>query len=211
MEYFVNFFGSTVLLKNTMYTDYNIGELKGIVADSEAFVKEIQGLLPLSMPKSNAKVNPLHFDVNIVKIECDIRDNDVIIQISEGQRHYYEGMKLDIRKDSIKSTVYKEGNYSSNISVGALFELLKVKDSILTFVRNYVNMRNKAVDNEKGSSSATSVSPKLDSAYSYFERAFHNTGKTLKSVVKDMQGKGYSKSDIVSAILNVLGDVNWND
>ena len=211
MEYFVNFFGSTVLLKNNMYTDCNTRELKSIVADSEAFVKEIQGLLPLSMPKSNAKVNPLHFDVNIVKIECDIRDNDVIIQISEGQRHYYEGMKLDIRKDSIKSTVYKEGNYSSNISVGALFELLKVKDNILTFVRNYVNMCNNVVDDEKSSSPATSVSPKLDSAYSYFERAFHNTGKTLKSVVKDMQGKGYSKSDIVSAILNVLGDVNWND
>lgn len=211
MEYFVNFFGSTVLLKNNMYTDCNIRELKGIVADSEAFVKEIQGLLPLSMPKSNAKVNPLHFDVNIVKIECDIRDNDIIIQISEGQRHYYEGMKLNIRKDSIKSTVYKEGNYSSNISVGALFELLKVKDSILTFVRNYVNMCNNVVDDEKSSSPATSVSPKLDSAYSYFERAFHNTGKTLKSVVKDMQGKGYSKSDIVSAILNVLGDVNWTD
>lgn len=85
MEYFVNFFGSTVLLKNNMYTDCNTRELKGIVADSEAFVKEIQGLLPLSMPKSNAKVNPLHFDVNIVKIECDIRDNDIIIQISEGQ------------------------------------------------------------------------------------------------------------------------------
>lgn len=211
MEYFVNFFGSTVLLKNTKYTDCNIGELKGVVADSEAFVKEIQGLLPLSMPKSNAKVNPLHFDVNIVKIECDIRDNDVIIQISEGQRHYYEGMKLDIRKDSIKSTVYKEGNYSSNISVGALFELLKIKDSILTFVRNYVNMCNKVVDDEKSSPPATSVSPKLNSANSYFERVYHNTGKTLKSVVKDMQNKGYSKSDIVSAILNVLGDVNWTD
>lgn len=53
------------------------------------------------------------------------------------------------------------------------------------------------------------TSPNKESANSYFEKAFHNTGKTLKSVVKIMQKAGYSKSDIVSAILSVLGDVTW--
>lgn len=69
-------------------------------------------------------------------------------------------------------------------------------------------VRDKAVE---GMSIHSSTSSNKESANSYFEKEFHNTGKTLNFVINDMQKVGYSKSDIVSAVLNVLGNVNWND
>lgn len=84
----------------------------------------------------------------------------------------------------------------------------KVAPNDIKGIRTIFNSSNKA---DEGMSVHSSTSSNKESANSYFEKAFHNTNKTLNFVINDMQKAGYSKSDIVSAVLNVLGDVNWND
>lgn len=84
----------------------------------------------------------------------------------------------------------------------------KVATNDMKGIKIIFNSSNKA---DKGMSVHSSTSSNKESANSYFEKAFHNTNRTLNFVINDMQKAGYSKSDIVSAILNVLGEVNWKD
>lgn len=90
----------------------------------------------------------------------------------------------------------------------------KVAPNDIKGIRTIFNYSNKKVGGKavvEGMSVHSSTSSNKESANSYFEKAFHNTNKTLNFVINDMQKAGYSKSDIVSAILNVLGEVNWKD
>ncbi len=84
----------------------------------------------------------------------------------------------------------------------------KVSTNDMKGIKIIFNSSNKA---DEGMSVHSSTSSNKESANSYFEKAFHNTNRTLNFVISDMQKAGYSKSDIVSAVLNVLGEVNWND
>lgn len=84
----------------------------------------------------------------------------------------------------------------------------KVAPNDIKDIRTIFNFSNKA---DEGMSVHSSTSSNKESANSYFEKVFHNTGKTLNFAINSMQKAGYSKSDIVSAILNVLGDVNWEN
>lgn len=89
---------------------------------------------------------------------------------------------------------------------GSKTQWCKVAPNDIKDIRTIFNFSNKA---DEGMSVSTSSNK--ESANSYFEKVFHNTGKTLNFAINSMQKAGYSKSDIVSAILNVLGDVNWKD
>lgn len=84
-----------------------------------------------------------------------------------------------------------------------------IKDIRTIFNFSNKKVSDKAVPDEVNVHSPTSTNK--ESANSYFEKVFHNTGKTLNFAINSMQKAGYSKADIVSAILNVLGDVNWED
>lgn len=81
----------------------------------------------------------------------------------------------------------------------------------IRIIYNFSNkrVRGKAAPAEVGVHSSTSSNK--ESANSYFEKVFHNTGKTLNFAINSMQKAGYSKADIVSTVLSVLGDVNWED
>lgn len=90
----------------------------------------------------------------------------------------------------------------------------KVAPNDIKSIRTVFNFSNKKVSDKAvvdGMGVHSSNSSNKESANSYFEKVFHNTGKTLNFAINGMQKAGYSKSDIVSAILNVLGDVNWED
>lgn len=89
----------------------------------------------------------------------------------------------------------------------------KVAPNDIKDIRTFFNFSNKKVSGKAVAEgvSDSSISSNKESANSYFEKVFHNTGKTLNFAINSMQKAGYSKSDIVSAILNVLGDVNWKD
>lgn len=90
----------------------------------------------------------------------------------------------------------------------------KVATDEIKGIRTIFNFSNKKVSDKavvEGMGVHSSNSSNKESADSYFEKVFHNTGKTLNFAINSMQKAGYSKSDIVSAILNVLGDVNWKD
>ena len=90
----------------------------------------------------------------------------------------------------------------------------KVAPNDIKGIRTIFNYSNKKVRGKavvEGMGVHSSTSSNKESANSYFEKVFHNTGKTLNFAINSMQKAGYSKSDIVSAILSVLGDVNWKD
>lgn len=90
----------------------------------------------------------------------------------------------------------------------------KVAPNDIKGIRTIFNYSNKKVRGKavvEGMGVHSSNSSNKESADSYFEKVFHNTGKTLNFAINSMQKAGYSKSDIVSAVLNVLGDVNWKD
>lgn len=90
----------------------------------------------------------------------------------------------------------------------------KVATDEIKGIRTIFNFSNKKVSDKavvEGMGVHSSNSSNKESADSYFEKVFHNTGKTLNFAINSMQKAGYSKSDIVSAVLNVLGDVNWKD
>lgn len=89
----------------------------------------------------------------------------------------------------------------------------KVAPNDIKGIRTIFNFSNKKVSGKAVAEevSDSSISSNKESANSYFEKVFHNTGKTLNFAINSMQKAGYSKSDIVSAILSVLGDVNWKD
>jgi hypothetical protein len=98
---------------------------------------------------------------------------------------------------------------------GSEFQWGRVAPNVAKSIRTICNYSNKKVRglllSVDGVGVHSSTSSNKESANSYFEKVFHNTGKTLNSAINSMQKAGYSKSDIVSAILSVLGDVNWKD
>lgn len=119
--------------------------------------------------------------------------------------------------DSVKSIGKDAFSGCENLTIyyaGSEAQWSKITTNDIKGVRIIYNssnkgIRGKAVPDETNVHSPTSTNK--ESANSYFEKVFHNTGKTLNFAINSMQKAGYSKADIVSAILNVLGDVNWED
>lgn len=44
-----------------------------------------------------------------------------------------------------------------------------------------------------------------------FNRMYRNTGKTLGQAINAMISSGYTKSEVLEAVINVLNDVKWED
>lgn len=178
-------------------TNFSEDDLKKIIQATQNLFVEIRDLLPDRFPKQEIGEGELDLGTDTIS-------------------HYYVGtwgrsIRLSIFNPNSFIYVSKKGISHDGyfVDAGNLYVFLKNKERIINFVKESKDRWDKVVDEEM--KIISSVSSKKEPANSYFEKVFHNTGKTLKSVVKDMQGKGYSKSDIVSAILNVLGDVNWED
>jgi hypothetical protein len=120
--------------------------------------------------------------------------------------------------DSVKSigkNVFSGCEKLTIYYTGLEFQWNKVATNNIKGIRTIFNYSNKKVRglllSVDGMGVHSSISSNKESANSYFENVFHNTGKTLNFAINSMQKAGYSKSDIVSAILSVLGDVNWKD
>lgn len=186
-------------LVNTYETNFSEDELKAIVSSVYDLFKEIQDLLPDRFPKKEISERKFKLDY---WNQISTYDSGISIWIHSTSID----VRISVRKDGIYHNVDDRGG---SIYASDLYLYLQNKERILNFVKECKFAWEQAVNEEMKIFSSNL--PKKESANSYFEKVFHNTGKTLKSVVKDMQNKGYSKSDIVSAILNVLGDVNWND
>lgn len=76
------------------------------------------------------------------------------------------------------------------------------RKAIANSIRLFVNAINTCIVKEYKST---------DDVYTAFLKCYKNTGKPLKKVVSELQAEGYSKKDIMSAVLSVLADVTWEE
>lgn len=44
-----------------------------------------------------------------------------------------------------------------------------------------------------------------------FKELYHNTGKTLESVIGILKDEGYANNVILATVVTVLKDAEWND
>lgn len=76
------------------------------------------------------------------------------------------------------------------------------RKAIANSIRFFVNAINTCIVKEYKST---------DDVYTAFTKCYKNTGKRLKEVVNKLQAEGYSKKDIMGAVLKVLADVTWEE
>lgn len=76
------------------------------------------------------------------------------------------------------------------------------RKAIANSIRLFVNAINTCIVKEYNST---------EDVYTAFLKYYKNTGKPLKKVVSELQANGYSKKDIMSAVLSVLADVTWEE
>lgn len=130
---------------------------------------------------------------------------------------------VTVRETYTFAIYFKDGQVKTDVTYGrgsAIdVENIIILGNKLLDIENYfnefINDYNNAVKRERASfSNSGNSSDNINLSVStevIFEELFHNTGKSLKAVINEMVGRGYKKSEIIKAVVGVLGDLCWED
>jgi hypothetical protein len=111
-----------------------------------------------------------------------------------------------IKKDSIYL-----GDFDF-VDATVAFELLKNSEKVEAYLEKVKNTIKK--DSEvlvKATKAATDTKDIFTSCIERFKELYHNTGKTLESVIGILKDEGYANNVILATVVTVLKDAEWND
>lgn len=92
------------------------------------------------------------------------------------------------------------------------FELLKNSEKVEAYLEKVKNTIKK--DSEvlvKATKATTNTKDIFTSCIERFKELYHNTGKTLESVIGILKDEGYANNVILATVVTVLKDAEWND
>ena len=142
--------------------------------------------------------------------ECSLNDRvqirwssvDSALEVEKKHSRY----SFRIKKDSIYL-----GDFDF-VDATVAFELLKNSEKVEAYLEKVKSTIKK--DSEvlaKATKTATDTKDISTSCIERFKELYHNTGKTLESVIGILKDGGYANNVILATVVTVLKDAEWND
>lgn len=142
--------------------------------------------------------------------ECSLNDRvqirwssvDSALEVEKKHSRY----SFRIKKDSIYL-----GDFDF-VDATVAFELLKNSEKVEAYLEKVKSTIKK--DSEvlaKATKTATDTKDIFTSCIERFKELYHNTGKTLESVIGILKDEGYANNVILATVVTVLKDAEWND
>ena len=141
--------------------------------------------------------NILHLDWGYVSIEETSTKSDdmsVVIRLN--------GMRRGALRVTPKKVFFSNQD-GRKLSYTALAYIVRDKEKII----KYIESANSYFGLRLGRSN---IKQAMD-INARFEQLYHNTGLKLRDVITKLSSEGYRKSEIMSAIVSVLGNIEWQD
>lgn len=143
--------------------------------------------------------------------ECSLNDRvqirwssvDSALEVEKKHSRY----SFRIKKDSIYL-----GDFDF-VDATVAFELLKNSEKVEAYLEQVNgNIRKDSDVLVKASKAATDTKDVFTSCMDRFKELYHNTGKTLESVIDILKNEeGYANNIILATVITVLKDAKWND
>lgn len=200
----------------------------------EDAVRTIESNISSMLFRSSGMFDKSHVVSNKNNFECKRFCGDMNFTVVEGTI-FYVNVESDFISEPrfyIHVTIwetytlaiyFKDGQVKTDVSYGrgsatdveniiALGDkLLDIENSFNEFINDYNNAVKREIASFADTGSSVDGIDLSVPTEVVFEELFHNTGKSLKTVINEMIGRGYKKSEIIKSVVGVLGDLCWED